>query len=162
MILIINVRNTESSRYISVCRLMTKYTRTGRWRLFMSDFTQAIKTAKEEKGYTLRDLDDASDISYQYIKEIIDGKIPSNEAIVRLAAALDLDPTYLVLLAGMERSRSEEVRAIYRNVLAYYSSGGAAFSGEVPVRDHGERLARIPLIAYVSAGESSLDLTSFQ
>ena len=79
----------------------------------MKPFTKIIVHAHDRTGWSYRTLAQKADISAAYVKEIREGKIPSDEVVYRLAQALGLNTAEMLMLAGKERASSEEVKHIY-------------------------------------------------
>ncbi len=112
----------------------------------MNSFTKIIKDRLVELGWSIRKLGREANLSPGYVQQVHSGTIPKDETVIRIARTLDLDETELLFLARYERTSDPETRAIYKQALDVSQSEDGAFSSYAA--------AQIPLISYVSAGES--------
>ena len=113
----------------------------------MSYFTDKIVEAKKSQGYSLRRLSAESGVSFQYIREILAGKIPSNTVIAKLCPPLGLQLKAMLRLADIERAETDEVRMVYESEPHY------RVSEATPGYEITDPPIQIPVIAHVSAGE---------
>lgn len=75
-------------------------------------FGSLIKQYREEKGYSLKKMEELTGISPSYINRIEKGerKAPSFKIIEKLAMALDADVNYLLTIAGVAETPTSEER----------------------------------------------------
>lgn len=67
----------------------------------LSAFGEWLLSARQSKGWSMRRLEDGADITQAYISLIESGKrAPSRDMVVRLAAALGVDPADGLVAAG--------------------------------------------------------------
>lgn len=67
-----------------------------------NQFGQLLRTLREEKGYTLRQLEEMTNVTASYLYRIETGhrKAPSLNIVQRLAEALEVDPLILIEVAN--------------------------------------------------------------
>jgi transcriptional regulator with XRE-family HTH domain len=80
-----------------------------------------LRTSREARGMSRRDLAEASGLSYPYVSELETGaKYPSDRALLNLAAALDMDHRDLEM-----RARESESEAAVETVVDSFQSAVA-------------------------------------
>jgi transcriptional regulator with XRE-family HTH domain len=77
-----------------------------------SEIGQILKNARNDKGYTLRELGEKCSITYSYISAVERGAFkPSKDKLIKLAHALELNTDDLLVLAGFSPVEEEVVRS---------------------------------------------------
>ena len=121
----------------------------------MKSLSQVLARRVAELGLNYEDLARLMEVSSVYISKIVQGKVvPSDEVIIKLCRALDLDLSRLVLLAHYEKA-PDQVKPVFA-LLGRHSPG--EFLGKVRSFDNVELEAigagsPVPVVGLVQAGE---------
>lgn len=125
----------------------------------MKDFGNVVQKTRLEKDLSLRDLSELSGLDYSYISRIEKGYKPSQDAVIKLARALNLPDKELLNLAGY--TPKIDLLSVLEDEYAEITAAGQSLTQQqrlsiihaIEKADHPDTTGNcIPLIGNIRAG----------